>query len=74
MLVHGIVKPALPPFPLPSRFRRLEDAKQWLEESVVEVVSPLDAQAKAEFELTDEQEAWLEWMVEHEIQHVRLEP
>ncbi len=21
MLVHGIVKPALPPFPMPSRFR-----------------------------------------------------
>jgi hypothetical protein len=51
---------------------RLEDAKRWLEDFVVSVVSPLDAASRAEFELTEEQEAWLEWLVENQIQHVRI--
>ena len=51
---------------------RLPDARDWLEEGVLEVISPLDSQRKAEIELTEEQEAWLEWMVANEIQHVRL--
>lgn len=51
----------------------LDEARRWLEEFVVEVVSPLDAESVAEIELTDEQEAWLQWMVDHEIQHIRLE-
>ena len=52
---------------------RAEDARLWLDDGVVLVVSPLDAAAKAELELTEEQEAWLEWMVANEIQHVRLD-
>jgi hypothetical protein len=48
-----------------------DDARRWLNELVVEVVSPLDAESKAEIELTDEQEAWLQWLVDHQIQHVR---
>lgn len=51
---------------------RREDALRWLEDLVVEVVSPLDAEAKAEIELTEEQEAWLEWMVENEVERIRL--
>lgn len=51
---------------------RLEDALQWLEDGVVSVVSPLDAAAKAEIELTEEQEAFLDWLVENRIQHVKL--
>jgi hypothetical protein len=51
---------------------RLTDARKWLEEFVFEVVSPLDAESKAEIELTEEQESWLEWMVENEIEHIRL--
>lgn len=53
---------------------RLDEARSWLEEFVVSVVSPLDAASKAEFELTDEQESWLEWMVANEVQHVRVDP
>jgi hypothetical protein len=52
---------------------RLDDARKWLDELVIEVVSPLDAAAKAEIELTEEQERWLEWMVAHGVEHVRLE-
>ena len=34
--------------------------------------SPLDAATKAEIELSEDHERWLEWMVEHQIQHIRL--
>lgn len=49
-----------------------EDAVRWLEEGVLEVVSPLDSENKAELELTEEQEAWLDWLIKNQIQHVRL--
>ena len=65
---HGV-----PPLPTREYWVRLEDARRWLEDLVVPVVSPLDAQSVAELELTDEQEAWLEWMVANEIEHVRVE-
>ena len=52
---------------------RAEDARRWLEEGVICVISPLDAEAQAEIELREEQEAWLEWMVAQQIEHVRLE-
>jgi hypothetical protein len=65
---HGV--PKLPPG---EYWVRLDDARQWLEELVVEVVSPLDAEAKAELELTEEQEAWLEWMVDNGIERIRVE-
>lgn len=53
---------------------RLEDARRWLEEGVIELVSPLDSQHQAEAELSDEQITWLEWMVAHNVEHVRLAP
>jgi hypothetical protein len=65
---HGV-----PQLPAGEYWVRLEDARRWLEDFVVEVVSPLDAEAKAELELTEEQEAWLEWMVENQVEHVRLD-
>ena len=60
--------PGLPPG---DYWIRLEDARRWLDELVIQVVSPLDAEAKADIELSDEQEAWLQWLVEHQIQHLR---
>jgi hypothetical protein len=52
---------------------RLEDARQVFEDGVIRIVSPLDSDATAEIELTEEQEAWLEWMIGNEVQHVRVE-
>jgi hypothetical protein len=52
---------------------RPDDARRWLDEGVVSVVSPLDSLNQTEIELTDEQENWLRWMVENEIERVRLE-
>ena len=50
----------------------LDDARRWLDDLVVHVVSPLDAENKAEIELTEYHEAFLEWVLKHRAQHVRL--
>lgn len=52
---------------------RQDDARRWLDDLVIEVVSPLSAEMKAEIEITEDQERWLEWLVEHQVQHIRLE-
>ena len=49
-----------------------DEARRWLDEQVIRVVSPLDAENMAEIELTDYHEAFLEWVVKHQISHVRL--
>jgi len=66
---HGV-----PTLPAGEYWIRLDDAQKWLEDMVVLVVSPLDAASKAEIELTEEQEAWLEWLVQNRVEHVRLGP
>lgn len=50
----------------------LDDAKKWLDEQVVYVVSPLDAENQAEIELTEYHEAFLQWVVENNTRHVRI--
>ena len=50
----------------------LDDARRWLDEQVVYVVSPLDAENKAEIELTEYHEAFLQWLISHGISHVKL--
>jgi hypothetical protein len=50
----------------------LDDARRWLDEMVVYVVSPLDAENKAEIELTEYHEAFLQWLVAHGVQQVRV--
>jgi hypothetical protein len=62
-----------PKLPAGEYWISLEDARRWLDEGAVEVISPLDSVNSTEFELTEEQENWLRWMVEHEIQLVRVE-
>ena len=62
----------VPPLGADEYFIRRENAQKWLDEYVVEVVSPLDAAAVAQVELTEEQEDWLQWMVDNQIEHVRL--
>lgn len=49
------------------------DARRWLDDGVFHLVSPLDTESQAEIELSEEQEAWLEWMTTHGIQRIRLE-
>ena len=54
-------------------FVRLDDARQVLDDGVIRIVSPLDSATTAEIEITEEQEAWLDWMIRNEVEHVRLE-
>lgn len=51
---------------------RLEDARTALDDGVVRIVSPLDSANRAEIEITEEHELWLEWMIAHAVEHVRL--
>src|SRR4051794_27749960 len=52
----------------------LDEARRWLDEGILTLVSPLDSENKAEAEITEEQEKWLEWLVANGVQHVRLAP
>jgi hypothetical protein len=50
----------------------LNEATQVLEDGVVRLASPLDSHSRAEIELSEEQEAWLEWVVAQRVERVRL--
>lgn len=50
----------------------LVDAQRWQDDGCLYVVSPLDAQNKAQIELTEDHELFLEWLLRHQIQHVRI--
>jgi hypothetical protein len=51
---------------------RLADAREFYDEGILRIVSPLDSQSTAELEITEEQEAWLRWMIDNQIEHIRL--
>lgn len=50
----------------------LAQTRKWLEDGAILIVSPLDSGSRTEVELSEEQEGWLEWMAEHELEHVRV--
>jgi hypothetical protein len=62
----------VPKLPAGEYWIKLADARMSLDEGVFHIVSPLDSASKAEIELSEEQEAWLEWMVKGGVEHVRL--
>ena len=49
------------------------NARKWIDDGVISVVSPLDSQNRTEVELSEEHEAWLEWMLKHQVERVRLQ-
>ena len=51
----------------------LEEAEKWLEDGVFYLPSPLDNERQAEVEITEEQEVWLEWMIENQIHRILLQ-
>jgi hypothetical protein len=63
----------VPPLSAGQYWVRLEDARRWLDEGVLSLVSPLDSQNRTEVEISDEQQTWLEWMVANQVELVRLE-
>ncbi len=50
-----------------------DEVAGWLEEGVIDLVSPLDSANATEVELSDEQEAFLAWLQKNAVQHVRVE-
>lgn len=50
----------------------LDQVRDWLTDGAILLVSPLDSASRTEVELSEEQEGWLEWMAEHQVQHLRL--
>jgi hypothetical protein len=65
---HGV-----PELPEREYWVRLVDSERALDEGCLRLVSPLDSDSTAEIEITEEQEAWLGWMVKHRVEHIRLE-
>lgn len=65
--------PQVPPLGDNEYWIDAHDAQQWLDEGAFEVVSPLDEENKTEIELSEEQEVLLEWLVAHQVQHIRVE-
>ena len=51
---------------------RLEDARDIYDGGTIRIVSPLDSASTSELEITEDQEAWLLWMIDNRIEHVRL--
>jgi hypothetical protein len=66
---HGRAPAKLPEY---EYWIDLDEARGWLEEGVVSIVSPLDAVNKAQIELTEYHEDFLTWLVTHGVSHVRI--
>jgi hypothetical protein len=49
-----------------------DEIRKWLDEGVFYLVSPLDSANMTEVELTEEQEAMLNWLDKNQIAHVRV--
>ncbi len=49
-----------------------DDVARWLDEGVFHLVSPLDTANMTEVELTEEQEALLNWLATERVRHVRV--
>ncbi len=50
-----------------------DNIARWLDDGVFSVVSPLDAEAVAEIELSEDQERWLEWLQQYGLSRIRIE-
>ncbi len=49
-----------------------QEVATWLDDGVFHLVSPLDTANMTEVELTEEQEALLNWLKAQRVQHVRV--
>jgi hypothetical protein len=65
-------EPGVPHLGPGEYFVRLTDARKVLDDGCIELVSPLDSAMRAEVELSEDHERWLEWMIAHELEHIVL--
>lgn len=49
-----------------------DEVTQWVMEGVFYLISPLDTQNMTEVELTEEQDAFLNWLETNHVQHIRV--
>lgn len=61
-----------PSLPSGEYYIVLADAAVTLDDGVFRIISPLDSDNRTELEITEEQEVWLQWIVEHKVEHIRL--
>lgn len=64
--------PGVPPLAENEYWIAESDVARWLEEGVFHLVSPLDTANMTEVELSEEQEALLDWLQANRVQHVRV--
>jgi hypothetical protein len=64
--------PGVPPLGPNEYWISREEVERALDEGVVLLVSPLDSENFTEVELSEEQEAMLEWLRRNEVQHIRI--
>lgn len=50
-----------------------EDVTRWIMEGVFYLVSPLDTENMTEVELSEEQDALLNWLDRNQVRHVRVD-
>ena len=48
------------------------DARTIFEDGVITIVSPLDSASRTDIEITEDQERFLEWLIQHSVQHIRV--
>lgn len=61
-----------PTLPSGEYWVRKAEMEAWLADGVFRLISPLDSASQAEIELSEEQEAWLEWMLANQIERIRI--
>jgi hypothetical protein len=66
-------KPGVPLLAEGEYWVALAEAREWLDSGVISLVSPLDSEHQTEVELSEEHEAWLEWMLRNQVEHIRLQ-
>jgi hypothetical protein len=64
--------PGVPPLGENEYWIAQGDVAKWQSDGVLLLVSPLDSENFTEVELSDEQEAMLEWLARNQVQHVRV--
>jgi len=64
--------PEAPSLAVDEYWIRTVDAQRWLDEGVISIMSPLAAEATADIELTEYHERWLEWLIAHGVEHIRV--
>lgn len=65
--------PGIPPLGDDDFWFDADEVATWVDEGVFYLVSPLDTDNMTEVELTEEQEALLNWLHTQKVRHVRIE-